>query len=174
MPVFGLNNGIIPIIAYNYGARNRARMVEAIKLAVIFAATYMGLGMIVFLTLPGALLSIFNASEAMLAIGIPALRIIGSTFLVAGACIALSSVFQAMGYGVYSMLVSIARQLLVLIPAAFILARIGQQAGNDSLVWFSFPVAEIISMLVTVYLFIRLYRNVISPIGESTVENAAA
>lgn len=174
MPVFGLNNGIIPIIAYNYGARNRARMVETIKLAVIFAASYMGLGMIIFLTLPGALLSIFNASEAMLAIGIPALRIIGSTFLVAGACIALGSVFQAMGYGVYSMLVSIARQLLVLIPAAFFLARIGQQAGNDTLVWFSFPVAEIISMLVTVYLFIRLYRNVISPIGESTVENAAA
>lgn len=174
MPVFGLNNGIIPIIAYNYGARNRARMVETIKLAVIFAASYMGLGMIIFLTLPGALLSIFNASEAMLAIGIPALRIIGSTFLVAGACIALGSVFQAMGYGVYSMLVSIARQLLVLIPAAFFLARIGQQAGNDTLVWFSFPVAEIISMLVTVYLFIRLYRNVISPIGECTVENAAA
>ena len=166
MPIFGLNNGIIPIIAYNYGAKNRLRMVQAIKLAVIFASAYMLVGLLLFMLIPGGLLSIFNASEAMLAIGIPALRIIGSTFLFAGACIAMGSVFQALGFGVYSMLVSIARQLLVLIPAAYILARIGQQRGSDVLVWFSFPIAEIASLTVTVILYLRLYKNVIRPIPD--------
>ena len=116
--------------------------------------------------IPGALLGIFNASEAMLAIGIPALRIIGSTFLFAGACIAMGSVFQALGFGVYSMLVSIARQLLVLIPAAYILARIGQRSANDMLVWFSFPIAEIASLTVTLVLFVRMYNKVIRDIPD--------
>ena len=166
MPIFGLNNGIIPIIAYNYGARNRLRMVKAIKLAVIFASGYMFFGLMLFMLIPGALLGIFNASEAMLAIGIPALRIIGSTFLFAGACIAMGSVFQALGFGVYSMLVSIARQLLVLIPAAYILARIGQRSANDMLVWFSFPIAEIASLTVTLVLFVRMYNKVIRDIPD--------
>lgn len=166
MPVFGLNNGVIPIIAYNYGAQNRRRMIQAIKLSCTYAMGCMLIGFIIFEAFPGALLSIFNASESMLAIGIPALRIIAIPFVVAGACIALGSIFQALGYGVYSMITSIARQLVVLIPAAYILARIGQNIGNDNLVWYSYPIAEVASLLVTIYLFVRLYRNVISTVPE--------
>ena len=166
MPVFGLNNGIIPIVAYNYGARNRRRMLQAVKLAIVYAASYIFLGLLAFMFLPGQLLSIFNASEEMLQVGVPALRIIGSTFLFAGTCIAMGSVFQALGYGVYSMIVSFARQLVVLLPSAYILARIGMQAGNDTLVWYSFPIAEIASLITTLILFRRLYKNVIAPIPE--------
>lgn len=166
MPVFGLNNGVIPIIAYNYGARNRRRMMEAVKLAVIYAASYILLGLLAFMFIPGPLLKIFNASDEMLRVGIPALRIIGSTFLFAGVCIAMGSVFQALGYGIYSMIVSFARQLVVLLPAAYILARIGMQTGNDTLVWYAFPIAEIASLITTLILFTRLYNNVIKPIPE--------
>ena len=166
MPVFGLNNGIIPIVAYNYGARNRRRMMEAIRLAVIYAASYILLGLLAFMIIPGPLLKIFNASDDMLRVGIPALRIIGSTFLFAGVGIAMSSVFQALGYGTYSMIVSFIRQLVVLLPAAYILARIGMQTGNDTLVWYAFPIAEIASLTVTLVLFSRLYRKVIAPIPE--------
>ena len=166
MPVFGLNNGIIPIVAYNYGAQNRRRMTQAIKLSVIFVSSYMILGAIVFMTIPGSLLKIFNASETMLLYGMPALRIIGTTFILAGVCIALGSTFQALGFGVYSMIVSLARQLLVLVPAAYVLARLGAQNGNHDLVWFSFPIAEIVSLCVTLYLYSRLYRNVISVVPE--------
>ena len=166
MPVFGLNNGIIPIIAYNYGARNRRRMMEAVKLAVVFAASYILLGMLAFMLIPGPLLKIFNASPDMLRVGIPAIRIIGSTFLFAGTCIAMGSVFQALGYGTYSMIVSFARQLVVLLPSAYLLARAGLSAGNDTLVWYSFPIAEIASLLTTLILFRRLYKNVIEPIPE--------
>ena len=166
MPVFGLNNGIIPIVAYNYGAQNRRRMLEAIKLSVIFVSSYIFLGFIVFMLFPGQLLSIFNASETMLLYGRPALRIIGSTFVFAGICIALGSTFQALGYGLYSMFVSLARQLVVLVPAAWLLARLGQQTGNPDLVWYSFPIAEIASLLTTLFLFSRLYRNVILTVPE--------
>ena len=166
MPVFGLNNGIIPIVAYNYGAQNRRRMLKAIKVAVIFVGSYTVLGAIVFMTLPGPLLSIFNASEVMLQYGKPALRIIGSTFIFAGVCIALGSTFQALGYGVYSMIVSLARQLIVLVPAAFLLARLGLKSGNSDLVWYSFPIAEIASLVTTLVLFSRLYNNVIITVPE--------
>jgi len=166
MPVFGLNNGVIPIIAYNYGARNRRRMMQAVKLAVVYAAGYILLGLLAFMLIPGPLLKIFNASPEMLRVGIPALRIIGSTFLFAGVCIAMGSVFQALGFGTYSMIVSFIRQLVVLLPAAYILARIGMQTGNDTLVWFAFPIAEIASLITTLILFSRLYKNVIAPIPE--------
>ena len=166
MPVFGLNNGIIPIIAYNYGAQNRRRMVQAIKMAVIYAACYILLGLLAFTLIPGPLLKIFNASEEMLRVGIPAIRIIGSTFLFAGTCIAMGSVFQALGYGTYSMIVSFARQLVVLLPSAYILARVGMNTGVDWLVWVSFPIAEVASLLTTLILFRRLYKNVIRPIPE--------
>ena len=167
MPVFGLNNGVIPIVAYNYGARNKKRMLEAIRLAVIVVSSYTILGAIVFMTLPGPLLSIFSASDVMLQYGKPALRIIGSTFIFAGVCIALGSVFQALGYGIYSMIVSLARQLLALVPAAYILARIGQSTGNPDLVWLSFPIAELASLAATLILFRRLYKNVIAPLPDS-------
>ena len=168
MPVFGLNNGIIPIVAYNYGAQNRKRMLEAIRLSVIFVASYTILGAIVFFAIPGTLLRIFNASEVMLQYGIPALRIIGSTFIFAGVCIALGSTFQALGYGIYSMIVSLARQLLVIIPAAYLLALLGVSTGNPDLVWYSFPIAEIASLATTLILYRRLYTNVILPVPEGS------
>ena len=161
MPVFGLNNGVIPIIGYNYGARNRLRMLQTVKYALLFAFGFMLVGTVIFLAFPNVLLNLFDATEMMLVIGVPALRIIASTFIVAGVCIALGSVFQALGYGLYSMLVSLARQLLVLLPAAWILARLGQSVGNDNLVWLSFPIAELVSLAVTLLLFGRLYRKVI-------------
>ena len=166
MPVFGLNNGIIPIVAFNYGARNRTRMMLAVRLAVIYVTSYITLGMLAFMLIPDKLLGIFNASEEMLRVGVPALRIIGSTFLFAGICIVMGSVFQALGYGIYSMIVSIARQLVALLPAAYILARIGMRVGDDTLVWYSFPIAEIASLVTTLILFRRLYKNVIAPIPE--------
>ena len=161
MPVFGLNNGVVPIVAYNYGARNRRRMLETIKLSVKMVGGYTLLGTLAFVLLPGQLLSLFSASEVMLQYGIPALRIIGATFVVSGVCIALSACFQALGYGVYSMIVSLARQLLVLIPSAWLLAQLGAQTGNHDLVWWSFPIAELAAFVTTMILFRRLYQNVI-------------
>lgn len=166
MPVYGLNNGVIPIIGYNYGARNRLRMLQTVKYALLFAFGFMLVGTVVFLAFPNVLLNLFDATEMMLVIGVPALRIIASIFIVAGVCIVLVSVFQALGYGIYSMLVSLARQLLVLLPAAWILARLGQSVGNDNLVWLSFPIAELVSLAVTLLLFGRLYRKVIRELPD--------
>lgn len=161
MPVFGFNNGLVPIVAYNYGAKKRERMMGAIKWAMIFDCGYMLLGSIVMLSMPGVLLSWFDASETMLAMGIPALRTIGCSFVIAAFCIVCSNVFQALGNGVYSMLVSIARQLLVLLPAAFLLA----QTGTLTLVWLAFPIAEVASLGVTLFFFHRIYHKRIKKIG---------
>ena len=166
MPVYGLNNGVIPIIGYNYGARNRLRMLQTVKYALLFAFGFMLVGTVIFLAFPNVLLNLFDATEMMLVIGVPALRIIASIFIVAGVCIVLVSVFQALGYGIYSMLVSLARQLLVLLPAAWILARLGQSVGNDNLVWLSFPIAELVSLAVTLLLFGRLYQKVIRELPD--------
>ena len=169
MPVFGLNNGIIPIIAFNYGAKNRRRMLAAIHLSMIFISAYMILGFLVFLIAPAQLLGIFNASSTMLEVGVPALRIIASSFILAGICIALGSTFQALGFGVYSMYVSFARQLVVLLPAALALAILGQRSGNHALVWYSYPIAEVVSLIVSLWLFSRLYRNVIANVPEGSL-----
>lgn len=158
MPVFGLNNGMVPIIAYNYGARKKKRIVETIRLSVIAAVCLMVVGLIIFMTVPGLLLSMFNASEDMLAIGIPALRIICPSFLFAGYCIVIGSVFQALGNGVYSLWVSLARQLFVLLPSAYILAV---TFGLDY-VWWSYPIAEVASVALTTILFRKIYRQKIS------------
>ena len=166
MPVFGLNNGVIPILAYNYGAQKRSRMTQAIRVSLCYASAFMLIGTILFLAIPDVLLGFFNATETMLSIGEPALRIIASTFIVAGVCIVLGSVFQALGFSIYSMIVSLARQLLVLVPVAWVLAAIGQRIGNDTLVWISFPVAEVMSAVVTAVLFIRLNKKVISQIPD--------
>ena len=166
MPVFGLNNGVIPIVAYNYGAKNRKRMIKAVKVALCYALGFMALGTALFEIIPHVLLGLFDANEMMLSIGVPALRIIGTTFPIAAVCIVLGSVFQALGFGMYSMLVSMARQLVVLVPSAWLLARLGQSIGNDSLVWWSYPCAEIASTIVTAFLFIRLYKKVISKVPE--------
>ena len=162
MPVFGLNNGMVPIIAYNYGARNKERMMKTYKLALTFAVCIMTVGMIVFELIPGTLFMLFDASEHMLEMGIPALRIIVLHFPVAAFCIVTGSMFQALGNAVYSMITSICRQLVVLLPAAFLLA----QLGNVNYVWFAFPIAEIASMTLTIIFFMKVYRKVIKPLGK--------
>ena len=167
MPVFGLNNGVVPIVAYNYGAQNRLRMVETIKRSTIYASCIMVLGVIIFWAIPGPLLKIFDATDTMLQVGVPALRIISLSFCMAGACIALGSSFQALGKAVYSMTTSIIRQLVFLVPIAYVLARYGHSIGNDDLVWWSYPLAEIASLLVTLVFFRRLYRTLIAPLPAS-------
>ena len=167
MPVFGLNNGVIPIIAYNYGAQQRRRMIETVKRSTVYASCVMILGMVIFQLFPGPLLKIFDATDTMLQVGVPALRIISLSFCTAGACIALGSSFQALGKAVYSMTTSIIRQLVFLVPIAYVLARYGQSIGNDDLVWWSYPLAEIASLLVTLAFFRRLYRTLIAPLPAS-------
>ena len=167
MPVFGLNNGVVPIVAYNYGAQNRLRMVETIKRSTIYASCIMVLGVIIFWAIPGPLLKIFDATDTMLQVGVPALRIISLSFCMAGACIALGSSFQALGKAVYSMTTSIIRQLVFLVPIAYVLARYGYSIGNNDLVWWSYPLAEIASLLVTLVFFRRLYRTLIAPLPAS-------
>ncbi len=160
MPVFGLNNGITPIIAFNYGAQNRKRMIKTIKVSLATAFCLTFLGFICFEGIPQVLLGMFNASDDMLKIGVPALRIIGVHYLMAWFSIICSTIFQALGKAVFSMIVSIMRQLFILIPAAYILAKIGGLA----VVWWSFPIAEIISLTVSVLFLIYVYRKIISKI----------
>ncbi|MDO4633714.1 MAG: MATE family efflux transporter [Eubacteriales bacterium] len=155
MPVFGMNNGIIPIIAYNYGARKPERITQTIKLGVAIAICIMLLGLAAFQLFPDKLLLLFNASETMLEIGVPALRTISLSFLVAGYCIIVGSVFQALGNSVYSLIVSLARQLIVLLPAAFILAKL----GGLHMVWWSFDIAEVVSLLLSTYFLKRIYKE---------------
>ena len=160
MPTFGLNNGVIPIIAYNYGARNRGRVVKTIKHSIAYVMTILIIGLIIFQTIPGPLLKLFDASDNMLSMGIPALRTISLSFILAGFCIACGSAFQALGKAVYSMVVSVARQLVVLLPAAHLLA----QFGDVNLVWWAFPIAELMSLAMTTFFMIRLNKKVISGI----------
>lgn len=164
MPVFGLNNGMVPIIAYNYGAGKKDRLIKTLKLSIIYAVGLMLLGVIIFQLFPAPLFALFDASETMFAIGIPALRIISLSFIFAGFCIVCGSLFQALGNGVYSMVVSIARQLLVLLPVAYLLSL----SGKVEAVWWAFPVAEIVSLSLTVFFMFRINRKVISRIGESS------
>lgn len=162
MPVFGLNNGLIPIVAYNYGAGKRSRLIKAIKCSLVYAFLLLFAGFAVFETMPQTLLGMFDASEDMLAIGVPALRIIGVHFLVAWFCIIASAVFQALGNGVYSLVVSVARQLVVLLPAAYILARLrGLHA-----VWWAFPIAEIMSVSVSTLFMIAINKKVIRTVPD--------
>ena len=162
MPVFGLNNGMVPIIAYNYGAGKRERMMKTLKLSILYAVILMLIGFLVFQVMPDSLLGLFDASETMLAIGRPALRIISISFLLAGFSIVCGSMFQALGNGVYSMLVSIARQLIVLLPVAYLLSR----TGNIDMVWWAYPIAELVSGGLTIFFLVRIYRNVIVHICE--------
>ncbi len=158
MPVFGMNNAVTPIVAYNYGARNRDRVLGTVKFALKLAVCIMLCGTLAFELIPQVLLGFFNASGDMLSIGVPALRIIGVHFPIAACCIILGSTFQAFGKGVYSLITSVFRQILVLIPVAWLLAKL----GNVTYVWFSFPIAELMSLTVTLILFRKLYREVIA------------
>ena len=164
MPLFGLNNGITPIIAYNYGAQNRKRMLKTIKLSLITAFFLTFIGFLCFEGIPQILLGMFNASDDMLRIGVPALRIIGIHYLIAWFCIVCGTVFQALGKAVFSMLVSIMRQLVVLIPAAFILSKL----GGLHTVWWAFPIAELISLTVSLIFFIRINKTIISKIPDGS------
>lgn len=159
MPIFGMNNGMVPIVAYNYGARKPHRITKTVKLAMLYAECIMLAGFAVFQLKPDLLLRMFNASEEMMDIGVVALRVISLSFLLAGICIIGSSSLQALGHGLFSMLISFGRQLLVLLPAAYLLA----QTGNLDLVWYSFPIAEIASLALTTTFLLRVYRKSIRP-----------
>lgn len=165
MPIFGLSSGMVPIIAYNYGARKKKRVMSTIYIGTIIAIGIMVVGTIVFNLFPKALLSLFSATEEMYRLGVPALRIISLCFVSAAISIGLGSSFQATGYGIGTMIVSISRQLLVLIPTAYIMAKLVGING----VWFSFIIAEGVGLAVSLILFIKVYRTRIKPIGEKEV-----
>lgn len=162
MPIFGLNNGMVSIVAYNYGARNKERMMNTIKIGAAIALSVMAVGTLLFQLFPEMLLGLFSASEEMLRIGVPALRTISCHFLMAAFSIALMASFQATGVGVASMAVSISRQLVALIPSAYILGKIG---GLD-MVWYSFIIAEVVSLSVCITFFRWIYKNKIKPLDS--------
>ena len=162
MPVFGLNNGTVPIIAYNYGARKPDRIVKTLKLAIIYAVSIMAFGFAAFQLVPDKLLMIFNASDLMLEIGIPALRIISLSFMAAGYGIACSSMFQALGHGMMSLYMSVVRQLVVLLPVAFIMSKI----GGLSYVWFAFPISEVTSLVLATVFLSKVYKKKILPLKD--------
>ena len=155
MPVFGLTNGMIPIVAYNYGARNKKRIYDTLKLSILIAVSIMAIGVLVFQLWPKTLLGLFDASETMIAIGVPALRTISLSFIFAGFCIISSSMFQALGNGVYSLIMSMCRQLFVIIPVAYVFAI---TIGLDA-VWFSYPIAEIVSVTICIILLKKIINE---------------
>ncbi len=155
MPVFGITNAMVPIVGYNYGARSKERIVQCIKISLIMVSSVMAIGTVIFQAVPVWLLSMFNASESMLAIGVPALRMISICFCFAGVAIVFSSVFQALGNGMYSLWMSVIRQLVLLLPSAYVLAKI----GGLHTVWFSFVFAEVISIFLAVFFFKKIYRE---------------
>ncbi len=166
MPVFGLNNGMVPIVAYNYGAQKPGRIIKTIKLAVAYAVGIMAIGFALFQLFPDVFLSLFSAEGEdpadMLAIGVPALRVISCCFVPAGFGIVASSVFQALGHGMLSLIASLVRQLVVLLPTAFFLA----QAGRLNIVWWAFPFAEIFSMILCTLFVCKVYQKEIKPLGK--------
>lgn len=168
MPVFGINNAVLAISAYNYGARKPKRIMQTIRCGALGAGALMLIGILLFQLFPDVLLRFFNANEAMLAVGVPALRIMCLPFVFAGPCIIFSGVFQALGKSIYSLLVSVSRQLLILIPAAYLLSL--TQVIHS--VWYAFPIAEIVSLLVSVCMIVTLYRRKIKPLYGSSEKNA--
>lgn len=164
MPIFGLNSGMVPIVSYNFGARKPDRLKRTIKLSVFTAIGIMAVGAAVFEAIPHVLLGMFNPSPDMLAIGVPALRIIATHFVLAGFCIPVISVCQAIGNPFYSLICSVCRQIVVLLPAAFLLA----QTGNLNLVWLAFPIAELMSLtMATIFLRKTMRRADRIMAGES-------
>lgn len=162
MPVFGLNNGMVPIVSYNYGAQNKKRLTKTIKLAIMYAVCIMFIGIMLFQFIPDVLLRLFDASDHMLEIGIPALRVISLSFAFAGICIVISSSLQALGHGFLSMMISITRQLIILLPSAYILAKFGAIHA----VWWSFNIAEIASLTLSLLFFKHMYNKIIKHLGE--------
>ena len=162
MPIFGLNNGMIPIISYNYGARRPERVKNTIRLSIFAAVGIMLAGMLLFELFPAQLLRIFDADAAMLRDGVPAFRIIATSYLFAGFCIIAGSVFQAIGNPMHSLIVSICRQLVVLLPAAYLLSLTRQL----ELVWLSYPIAEIMSLILSVYFLRKTMTAMHEQLGE--------
>ncbi len=162
MPIFGLNNGLVPIMAFNYGANNRKRVVKTIKYGIMTAVVIMLGGFVAFQLFAKQFLMLFDASENMMTMGITALRIISIHFGIAGFCIVAGSVFQAMGKGTYSLVVSILRQIVVLLPAAYLLSLL----GDVNYVWWSFPIAEIVSLLVSGFYLNRIFVKIINRLDE--------
>ena len=169
MPVFGLNNGMVPIVSYNYGARKRKRLVDTVKFSALLAVAIMLVGLVVIQLFPADILGLFEASADMLAIGVPALRIISLCFVFAGFSIICSSTFQALDNGLLGMMISIVRQLLILLPAAFFLSL----SGSVTAVWWAFPIAELASLALCVIFLRRIYRRVIPPSGVSAPPSPA-
>lgn len=162
MPVFGLNNGYIPIVAYNYGARKKKRIIQAFKYGSLFAVSIMAVGMVMFLAIPDKLLGFFDASEDMLSIGVPALRIISTHFVIASFSIMMISTLQALSRGVDSMIVSFSRQIIVLLPAAYLLSKfVGLNA-----IWWAFPIAEVVSMSLCALFLSKAYKKMIKPMED--------
>ena len=163
MPVFGLNNGMVPIVAYNFGAKNKDRIKKTIKLSVIYACSMMAVGFLAFQIFPEQLLRIFDTGDddmiKIIEIGIPMLRSISISFVLAGFCIVAGSVFQALGNGVRSLVVSVCRQLVVLVPVAFLLATTTKNIG---LMWYSFPIAEICSLTMSILFLRKTYKEEIN------------
>ena len=162
LPIIGMNNGMVPIVAYNYGARKPERITATIKLAITWALGIMVVAIALFQLIPEKLLSVFQASPDMLTIGVPAMRTLSLCFIIGGFTIVASSVFQALGKGVLSMSIAVFRQLLLVLPLSFLFSRIG---GLD-LVWWSFPIAEVLAgLLAGIYLW-RTYQKVVRPLAE--------
>ena len=162
MPIFGLNNGMVPIIAYNYGAGSRERVVKTMKSSIKYAVGIMLIGLTIMELFPAQLIGLFNATPELLAIGVPALRRICLSFCFAGYCIVVGSVFQDLGNGIYSMIVSIARQLCVLLPVAYLFSL----SGNVNLIWWAFPIAELMSVGMSTFFLIKINKSIISHIGQ--------
>ena len=158
MPVFGLNNGMVPIIAYNYGASKKERIYKTMKLAVISAFSYMFLGFLLFQLFPEALLSLFNATPEMISIGKAALRTISISFIMAGVSIVSISTCQALGKSIYSLIVSVVRQLVMLIPAAYLLSL----SGKINLIWWAFPIAELVGCTLCVIFVMSVLKKYVS------------
>ncbi|MCM1092120.1 MAG: MATE family efflux transporter [Muribaculum sp.] len=163
MPVFGLNNGMVPIIAYNYGAGKRDRVIHTIRSSVAFGMGIMLLGLVIIQLFPAQLIGLFNATDELLVIGVPALRTISLSFVFAGFCVVAGSVFQALGNGLYSMIVSVTRQLCVLLPVAKMLSL----SGNVDMIWWAFPIAELFSVGLSIVFLIRIFKKIINHIGEN-------
>jgi Na+-driven multidrug efflux pump len=160
MPIFGLNNGMVPILAYNFGAKKKDRITQTIKLAVMYAVVIMSLGIAVFQFFPDMLLALFNATDDMLSIGVPALKIISVHYVFAGFCIVFISVFQALGNGMESLFIAVARQLILLLPMAWLLSF----TGNVNAIWWSFPAAECLTLVLSAALLKRVYNKRIKTI----------
>ncbi len=163
MPVFGLNNGMVPIVAYNLGARRPDRMMKTIRLSIAYAMGIMLIGLMIFQVFPDKLAALFSLTADTLPVAVPALRTISLSFLFAGFCIIITSVFQATSHGFLSLIVSVARQLVVLVPVAFLLSK----SGNVDLVWWAFPIAEIMSLALCIIFFIHLYKTEIKPLKNA-------